>query len=150
MFGTMGEGITLIKNKTLIYSDELPLEENKVQDIVYIEFQDSYIFYANKNLYRKGNDGKPPSRYMRHFTYYKIGSCLQYSKYHKALIVNRNVGRTLSVINLKTNQVDFLVDMKVKRSSETMIRDFRVYGDHEDQVIALTFDGIWFSSSSTT
>ena len=138
MLGTWKRGIKVVEDDTVVYSENLPNHYGALKDMVYIEPHDYYLMDHDKKLWRKNVDDKPPSVFMDIGCGFRKGACLRYSKLNDRLFVAQN-GNAISVINLERRQIE--TSTVLSQLTMQTIMDFRVLGEHQNRVIAITNSG---------
>ena len=136
MVATKGKGLKIVENGAEVWSGKLPVFNVWLTDIIYIESQDSYFIDYNNKLYRKAVNREPPELFIDVESGTRVGACFRYSKNHERLIVNKNF-RNISAINLEAKKIEIELWKQIGGN----IYDFRLLGDNEDRVIAITQDG---------
>ena len=136
MIGTNDKGIELIEDDELLFSDEFPVEEGSLKDVIYVASENFYLLNHDSRLYRKDFDGNPPYPFMDINCGGKSGASFLYSSIHHRLVINHDF-ETISVVNLDTKKVEF----SVEKSVGDYISDFQLLGEDEDRVVYLTDDG---------
>ena len=136
MIGTWQKGIKVIENCAQVFCDELNHNHERLNDMVYVKPLDSYLLAYNHKLYRKDIDDKPPYLFMDINCDCRIATCFRWSKMNQRLVVNKD-HENICVINLRKKQVE----IEVKKRIGDRISDFRLFGEDEDMVVAITQDG---------
>ena len=136
LMGSMYRGLKLVDNGRLIYSGKLFYGNTMLLDMIFIEYFNFYLIQFSRNLYRKDIDKRTPYHYMTVNSGNTVGSCLRYSTLHQRLIINKD-SKTISVINLQNKKLE----IEVQKTVGDDIKDFRVFGELENKVIAGTKDG---------
>ena len=138
LLGTWLQGLKLIEENKVEYVQKLPEEDGSLSDIIYIEELNSYLLDHSNKIYVKQIDDQGPSVFMDFSTgACREGSSFRYSSLHKRLISIQN-GNSISVINLEEKQVESSVTLDPEEFS---LVDFRLFGENQDRVIALTRGG---------
>ena len=136
MIGTMLKGLKIKENGALVYSGKLPEDEGILTDMIYVESLNCYLIASLYQIKRKDIDEKPPYLYMNYDCGSRIGGCFRFSKIHERLIVSKH-SQNISAIDLERKQVEIEVENGVGND----IIDFRLFGEQENRVIAVTGDG---------
>ena len=136
LHATSKKGVSLIENDTQLFSGKLPSLDNSLLDIIYVDVLDSYLLASEAKLYRKDIDGRPLRLFMDLICGLRFGACLRYSKIKQRVVVNKD-GSNIAVINPKTRKIE----IEVRATFRDQIRDFRLFGQHENRVVAVTTDG---------
>ena len=136
LVGTYGSGLQVVESGEQVYSGELPIDDNFLRDIVYVPLVKSYFIASRYKPYRKAINDKPPSLYMDVLCGSRYGAYLRYSEINQKLIINKD-RKNISVINPKTKKID----IEVKKIVGKDVRDFRLFGEKENRVVAVTWDG---------
>ena len=71
---------------------------------------------------------------MRPFNCYKSGNCFRFSKINQRLFIASSSLKAISLDNLETKKVE----ISLNRPIRSFIVDFRVFGEQEDRVLAVT------------
>ena len=103
------QGMKLVEENKALFLDNLPDPQwmRLINQIIYVESLNCYFLQMPTELYSKNIDKKQPIPYMRLDDRY---SEIQYSKENGRLICLKN--STLSVINLRTKEVEFKIESK--------------------------------------
>ena len=123
LIGTWKQGLRLMENGVELYSGKLP-GDRQLRDILYNPHFNCYFLALNKKLYKKEIDNKPPYVFMDVDCGWRYGAYLRYSKQQQRLIVNKDER-----------------NVKMKKSVGNEIMDFRVSGENQEKVVAVTKDG---------
>ena len=136
IIGTWGRSIKVIENLGQVFSGKLPVAGTGLTDVVYIKHLDCYLLDHNNQVFRKDVDDKPPYLFMDLRCGWRAGGSFRYSSLHNRLVVAKDC-MNIAVINLEDKEIELEVEKKVG----CYIYDFRLFGDQEDQMVALTSDG---------
>ena len=134
MIGTKTKVLEVVEDNKVIFSEAISSFAS-LTDMIYIEPMNYYLMDHNTKLYRKNIDDKPPYLFMEIVTGFREGACFQYSRQHDRLIVNKDY-KNISVVNLEEKKVEIEVEKEVG----DFIEDFRLFGNNEDRVVAITGD----------
>ena len=136
LVGTWGSGLEVIEDGNLVYKGKMPGEDHSLWDVVYIPCLNCYLLATPGALYRKEVDGSAPSVYLTIDCGYRIGAFLRYSDLHRRLIINKE-GQNIAVIDPVTKKIEIEVD----KNFQDHINDFKLFGEKQDKVAAVTKDG---------
>ena len=133
LIGTDYKDHMLIEKGVQLYLSNLGDSVECLKDIVYIPHQDCYLMIHKDKLYRKDINRKPAYLYLDLRCGYRYGSGFRYSTLNKRLIMPTN-NKNLSVFNVWTKKIEIVI----KKDDWGYITDFKVFGEFEDRVAALT------------
>ena len=134
---TLGLSLKLVENDFEVYSGALPEGIRYPSDAIYVPSIDSYLLATSKSIYIKDIDYNPPYTFMEvQCSMYRSGACFRYSKMHQRLITTKDFAN-IAVIDPKARTVEF----ELKMNPGNHIKDFRVFGERENRVAAVTGDG---------
>ena len=120
-----------------VYSGTLTGNITYLCDIIYLPAPfNCYLLAGWHHLYRKDIDDKPPYFFMDIECSYRRGACFRYSDLNKRLIINKD-GLNISLINPKTKKIEVFA----KKDIGGRIKDFRLFGEKENRVVAVTEEG---------
>ena len=135
MIGTRGKSLKVIENSSLIFCGQLPLKNARLDDMIYISTENCYLLAYNNKLYRKEIDSQPPFVFMDVRCGWRVGACFRFSNIHQRLIINKD-RKNISAIYLQNKEI-----FKVEKGLGTKITDFRLFGQNEENVVSITYDG---------
>ena len=108
-----------------------------LEDAIYFPPLNCYLLAAYNRLYRKDIDSKPPYLMMGvELGGLKSGHSLIYSKIHKRVLSIKD-RKNILVINPMAKEVEIEVEKTVRGS----ILEFKLFGEQEDRVVAVTTFG---------
>ena len=136
LVGTHLKGLILVKNGEEVYADQLPEKKKRLWDVVYAEPKDCYFLCHNDKLYKKTNDGQPPTLHMNIGFGFRLGACMQYSAKNDRLLVNSS-GRYITIIDTQEKNVE----LSIPKTFGSSITDFKLFGPDESYVACITMDG---------
>ena len=139
MIATWGAGIKVVEDNKLIFSGEFRLRRGSLQDMVYVSHLNAYFMDHNRKLYRKDIDGNPPYLYMDLVCGFREGACFRYSELNQRLIVCKD-DTNISAVDLDQKSVD----IELTQNDKDVIKDFRLIGDQENKVVAITSSGFLY------
>ena len=119
-----------------IYSVEFPGEYRDLNDMIYFPPLDCYLLACYDKIYRKDIDGQHPYLYMELKCGTREGAHFRYSNIHQRLVIAKDCLK-ISVLSPETKEVE----IEVQKNLEGLIQDFRLFGEQEDRVVAITATG---------
>ena len=136
LIGSHQKGLILVKNGEEVYKELIPLKGKRLWDMVYARGQDCYFFCHSENLWKKTNDGQPPSLFLSIEFGYRIGGCMDYSFIGGFLVVSVDK-KKLSIIDL--DQAKSV--MRIPTFKIDYIKDFQLFGPNLGKIAYLTEKG---------
>ena len=135
MIATWNEGLIIIDEGKVIYSARFPFKKDILRDLIYIKQFDSYFMDHDNQLYRKDINDKYAYVWMNIRCGFVSGGSFAYSDLNEKLIVNKDKD-TISAVDLKAKKVE----IEIPKSVGTGIFNFKIFGEKENQVAAITED----------
>ena len=136
LIGTSERGLKVIERDNQVFSGKLPEDNLDIIDLVYVPSINSYLFCSWTMLYRKEINHRPPYRWMAVRFGGRIGGFLRGPPLHHRLVINKQ-GESIALINPKTRKVE----IAIKNNFRATIFDFKLFGEKEDRVAAVTVNG---------
>ena len=139
MIGSDSKGLKLVEDNEVLFISPINLGSSPVslKDLIYIKPPtDCYLIAYKSKLFRKNIDRHPPYPFINIDCGVRLGACFRYSDKNQRLIINQ-IGKTISAVDLASKEVE----IQVEKSMGGYIVDFRIMGDLEDRVVAVTQDG---------
>ena len=142
LIGSSANQLTLFENKEQIYSGELPGLSTlfsfsiALSDMIYYKPMKCYLIDYDSKLYRKDVNKEPAYIYMYLDCGARVGSSFLYSDLHERLIVNKE-SKNIAVVNPRKK----VVEIDIRKSVGEKIWDFKLLGERDERVVALTNDG---------
>ena len=136
LIGTEERGLKVIERDAQVFSGKLHENDRFLCDVVYCPAMNCYFLASLKMLYRKDINDRTPYRWMKIDFRGRIGAYLRYSSLNQRLMVVKG-GTRIAVINPKTKKIEIVLE----KSVGGIIKDFRVFGEQENRVVAVTVQG---------
>ena len=108
----------------------------RISEIVYNRHLNCYLLSVDSFIYRKDIDKKLVYIYLRVNCGVIAANSLKYSNFHKRLFINK-FESYLSVVNPRSKKVE--INMRKKTGDK--IGDFKLFGQHDNRLVSVTFDG---------
>ena len=129
------KGMKVIKDNILVFLDALPTQDF-IGGLVYVDYLDCFLLLSGEILYRKEINNKAPSVYIDLKLSAEVILGLRYSRMNKKLITFIDY-KNLAVINIDEKRLDLVFEKEIGES----VRGYKIFGEQEKKVIAITEDG---------
>ena len=136
LIATETKGIILIEDGTQFYQGQLLVEDGELLDISYTPPIKCYLIAHDDAIYRKDINNKPPFLYLDVSCGWRHGVCFRYSPLNQRIILIKDE-TNIALLNPKTKKIELELEKRVGNR----IMDFRVFGEHEDRAVSITWDG---------
>ena len=141
LIGTSKKGLILFKDGRQIYAEYLPENGQSLQDIVYARTHNSYFFCHHNAIYKKTNDKSPPTPHITlSFGQREKPISLKFSPVTDRLVINLGTKNSRSKLAVVEPSAD-LIEMMVPSNNNDFIKDFKLFGDNQENVIYVTEKG---------
>ena len=137
LIATQRRGLILIKDGIQIYIGKLSGGYGDLKDIIYIPSLNCYFLALVEKLYRKDIDDKPGYLFMDVNYGFRTGGCFRYSDLNQRLITVKDFTK-ITILNPKTKKLESLMKYG---EQEDYISDFRIFGEQQDRLAVLEYQG---------
>ena len=128
-------GHILVEDGVQLYSEKI-YGDDFFMDIIYCPTVNCYFLAHPDGLQRKDIDDKPPYLFMHMKFGWSSMSCFIYSKVNQSLLAIKE-SLNLLVINPRLKKIE----LELKNPVGDMIKEFRLFGEKDNRVVSLTWEG---------